>query len=86
MKRILVTAIGGDIGQSIAQCLRDNEDGMFVFGTDIHDKHGGSLFVDQFQEVPSAKSTDYLQTLSDFVKKENIDVIIPVNENEIKLF
>ena len=85
MKRILVTAIGGDIGQSIAQCLRDNEDGMFVFGTDIHDKHGGSLFVDQFHTVPSANSPDYLQTISDFVKKENINVIIPVNENEIKL-
>ena len=85
MKRILVTAIGGDISQSIAQCLRNNDNDVFLIGTDIHDKHGGSLFVDQFHTVPSAKSPDYLQTISDFVKQENINVIIPVNENEIKL-
>jgi len=85
MKRILVTAIGGDIGQSIAQCLKDNEDDIFLFGTDIHDKHGGGLFLDKFYSVPLATSPNYLQAISDFVKKENIDVIIPVNENEIKL-
>ena len=41
MKRILVTAIGGDISQSIAQCLRNNDNDVFLIGTDIHDKHGG---------------------------------------------
>jgi len=85
MKRILVTAIGGDIGQSIAQCLRNIEDDFFVFGTDIHKKHGGSLYVDQFHSIPPAKSPDYLQIISDIVKQENINVTIPVNEDEIKL-
>jgi carbamoyl-phosphate synthase large subunit len=85
MKKILVTAIGGDIGQSIAQCLRDNEDDVFLIGTDIHNKHGGSQFVNEFHVVASAKSPDYLQTISDIVKQNNIDVIIPVNEDEIKL-
>ena len=45
MKRILVTAIGGDISQSIAQCLKDNDE-IFIVGTDIQEKHEGKLIVD----------------------------------------
>ena len=45
MKRILVTAIGGDISQSITQCLKDSDE-IFIVGTDVHDKHAGKLFVD----------------------------------------
>jgi carbamoyl-phosphate synthase large subunit len=84
MKRILVTAIGGDIGQSIAMCLRDFED-IFLIGTDTHDKHGGSLFVDKFLIVPKADSLDYLSVIENIIKKNNIDVTIPVNENELKV-
>ena len=47
MKTVLITAIGGDIGQSIAQCIRNYSDDVFLIGTDIHIKHGGSLFVDK---------------------------------------
>ena len=69
MKRILVTAIGGDIGQSIAQCLRDYDKDIFLVGTDIHDKHGGSLFVDEFCVVPSAKDREYLNVISNIVNR-----------------
>ena len=85
MKRILVTAIGGDIGQSIAQCLRDYDNDVFLVGTDIHDKHGGSLFIDDFFVVPSANDPKYLHTISDIVKINNIDVTIPVNEHELNV-
>jgi len=84
MKRILVTAIGGDIGQSTAQCLREYGDDLFLIGTDIHEKHGGNLFVDDFFIIPSAKDPDYLRAISDIVKNNNIDATIPVNENELK--
>jgi len=85
MKRVLVTAIGGDIGQSIAQCLRHYDNDVFLIGTDIHNKHGGSLFVDDFINVPSAKDPEYLHTITDIVNRNSIDVTIPVNETELKV-
>ena len=85
MKRVLVTAIGGDIGQSIAQCLRHYDNNIFLIGTDIHNKHGGSLFVDDFFTVPSAQDPEYLHTITDIVNRNSIDVIIPVNEIELKV-
>jgi len=85
MKRILITAIGGDIGQSIAQCLRDSCDDLFLFGSDIHDKHVGKLYVNEFRVVPPATTSDYINCISDIVASNNIDVIVPVNETELRV-
>ncbi|SVD60874.1 uncharacterized protein METZ01_LOCUS413728, partial [marine metagenome] len=85
MKRILVTAIGGDVSQSVAQCLRGYDEDMLLIGTDIHDKHGGNLFVDEFLTVPSAKDPDYVHAISDIVESKNIDATIPLNETELRV-
>jgi len=82
MKRILVTAIGGDIGQSIAQCLKDYND-ILIVGTDIHHRHAGRLYVDKFVTVPTAADNNYLDVIGEIIKTNKIDVLIPVNENEI---
>ena len=86
MKTVLITAIGGDIGQSIAQCIRNYSDDVFLIGTDIHIKHGGSLFVDKVVIVPYANDPKYLDRISEIVNENDIDVIIPVNENELDVF
>ena len=85
MKKILVTAIGGDIGQSVAQCLKSYYDDIFLIGTDVHDKHAGSLYVDKFLIVPSAHSPAYLKALSKIIEKNGIDLVIPINEIELKV-
>ena len=85
MKKILVTAIGGDISQSISLCLKDYKGGIYLVGADTHTKHAGSLYADKFISVPLATSSNYFQTVSNVVKQEKIDATIPVNENEIKL-
>ena len=69
MKRILVTAVGGDISQSIAMCLKDIDD-IFIVGTDIHDKHAGKLFVDDFVTVPAATNNNYLDVIRKFRRNE----------------
>jgi len=85
MKKILITAIGGDIGQSIAQCINNSDENFYLYGTDINNKHGGSRYVNEYCIVPQAKDPRYLESISDLVDKKNIDVIIPVNEKEIKI-
>ena len=76
MKRVLVTAIGGDIGQAIAQCLKSQYGDIYLFGTDVHDKHGGSLYVDEYITVPAANDSLYLDSLIKLVSENDIDVII----------
>tara|TARA_B110000003_G_scaffold274623_1_gene315055 strand:+ start:916 stop:1839 length:924 start_codon:yes stop_codon:yes gene_type:complete len=84
MKKILVTAIGGDIGQSIASCIIKN-DKFKVFGTETHQNHAGTLFAEKVDIIPKAESQNYLDILEDKILKNNIDVVIPVNEQELKV-
>ena len=73
MKRVLITAVGGDIAQSIIECLKDYKNNLFLIGCDIHKKHGGSQLVDKFFIVPSADSKNYLNKITDLIKTEKIE-------------
>lgn len=86
MKTILVTAIGGDIAQSIAIILRQEKPGVRLVGVDMHDRHGGMSFVDVYHQVPPASDPRYPEVIFDLVQRENIDVIFPVSENELAVW
>jgi carbamoyl-phosphate synthase large subunit len=83
MKRILITGIGGDIGQGAATILRENRPELKLFGVDAHTQHGGHLFVDYFSLIPSASASDYLDELRKMVIENNIDAVIPMSEPEL---
>jgi carbamoyl-phosphate synthase large subunit len=84
MRRILITGIGGDIGQGVASILREARPEIELFGVDIHAQHGGHLFVDHFLLVPSANSSGYLSALKRIVLEHKIDIVIPMSEPELK--
>lgn len=83
MKRILITGIGGDIGQGVATILREARPEIQLFGVDVHAQHGGHLFVDNFSLVPSASSSNYLDALKKMVIEHSIDAVIPMSEPEL---
>ena len=83
MKRILITGIGGDIGQGVATILRETRPEIELLGVDVHDQHGGHLFVDHFLLIPNASSSNYLSSLKKIVKEHKIDVVIPMSEPEL---
>ena len=60
MKRILISGIGGDIAQGVATILREARPEIKLLGIDVHDQHGGHLFVDHFLLIPNASSSNYL--------------------------
>jgi carbamoyl-phosphate synthase large subunit len=68
-KNVLITAIGGDIAQ----------------GIDVHSRHAGSLFVDRFYEAPRASDPAYEDGLKTIVKRDAIDLVIPMSEAELQL-
>ena len=82
---ILVTAIGGDIGQSIARVLRHFKQITSIVGTDISDNNAGPYFVDRFVLVPAATNKEYLDTLEKIVKENDISCVIPASEIEIQV-
>lgn len=84
-KRILITAIGGDIAQAIATILKEEKPEWHLTGVDIHSNHGGQLFVDDFGLVPKASDPNYKNEIQRFVQQNQIDLIIPMSEAELQL-
>jgi carbamoyl-phosphate synthase large subunit len=79
--KVLITAVGGDIGQSVARVLKGRFD---TVGCDMSDVPYSSHFVDKFYQIPSAGDAEqYLSALADIVSKEKIDIVCPVSEPEI---
>lgn len=80
-KKVLISAIGGDIGQSVARALKGRFD---LVGCDMSDVPYSSFFVDNFYRIPSASDSDqYLKALADIISAEKIDYFCPVSEPEI---
>jgi len=86
MKTILITGIGGDIAQSIATIIRDKYTKVQLIGVDMDLKHAGSLFVDKIFQVPAAIEKDYLDNIREIIANHSVDLVIPINEQELSIF
>ncbi|MBT3992489.1 MAG: ATP-grasp domain-containing protein [Gammaproteobacteria bacterium] len=83
MKVILITAIGGDIAQGVAKVISEMGGDYRLVGVDMHDEHGGRMFVDAFFNVPPATDAMYVQAIRGIVEKESVDIIVPMAEPEL---
>lgn len=84
---VLVTALGTVSGTAIAKRLKNNKD-MIIFGADINESDliYASKEVDTYTQFPTAVNNEnYLDFLIDFCKKNKIDVIIPIIDEEVEL-
>jgi carbamoyl-phosphate synthase large subunit len=80
---VLITGIGGDISQGVATILREQRKDLYLVGVDIHSQHGGKLFVDFCETVPSATDPNYLSALESIIQKYQVGIFIPMTEPEL---
>ena len=85
-KKILITGIGGEIGQGISLLIKKYFPSFEISGTDYHKRHSGKLFVKKFYLLPKVTEKKYLKKISNILKKKRIDIVIPTSENEIQYF
>lgn len=83
---ILVTGCGGDIGQSIGKILLNADFVENLIGCDIHNYHPGKFIFKRCYIVPTCDQDDYFQKIEEILDQENIDVILPVSEPELRLY
>jgi carbamoyl-phosphate synthase large subunit len=84
--KILVTAIGGEISQSIIQVIRSEFAEAEIVGCDIASEPIASLKVDKYYLTLLASDPLYLSGILEICAKESVDLIIPVSEQEIAVF
>ena len=83
MKTVLITGIGGDIAQAAATIIREARPDIRLVGVDMHEQHGGKLFVDEFIRIPAATAPDYLDAIRHILATKAVDILIPMSEPEL---
>lgn len=82
MRKILVTAISGDVANGILKALKETQDE--IYGCDIYDYPVGMDKVISFWKSDLAVDPYYIEHLLEKCKELEITHLIPVNEQEIK--
>lgn len=85
MSSVLITAIGGDIGQSVAKIVREAFPRMRILGSDIAREHGGGMFVDELVRLPAAADGEYPDALAQLIARQKIDYVLPMSEAELEV-
>ena len=81
---VLVTAVGGDMGQALVKALRLSHRGWSVVGVDGGDGGSGTAFVDGFRTVPYARDTErYVAELDRAAAEWGVAAVVPAAEAEI---
>ncbi len=83
MRRILVTAISGDIGNGILKILGEQE--CHLYGCDVNDIAVGMDKVEYFWKAKYAADEGYIEELLEKCEELQVTHLIPVNEREIEV-
>lgn len=82
MKNILITGIGGDLGQSISRVISDEFQDITIYGSDINNLNSGNLFCFEMHLLPLAVNKNYISKLVNLMIRLKIDLLIPSTEQE----
>lgn len=83
MRKILVTAISGNVSNGILKILKETDDE--VYGCDIYDYPAGMDKVKVCMKSVMAVLPEYIEDILDKCRKYGITHLIPVNETEIQI-
>lgn len=82
-KNVLVTGIGGNVGQGIIRNIRSLPYDIRIVGTNIADFSSGNYLCDAFYKLPYAYDDGFIASMMEVVEKEKIDLIIPSTDYEV---
>ena len=86
MKRIFVTAVGGDIGYGVIKALKKSNHDLHIIGCDIKKYNISYDLVDEFLECPPYRDEKiWMDFILDTLKSKSVDYFWPVTETEIRI-
>lgn len=83
VKKVVVTGIGGNVGQGIIRNIRATGYPIEVIGTNISDFSAGNHLCDHFEKLPYAFDENYISEVQKIVDRYKPDLIIPSTDYEV---
>jgi len=84
-QNILVTGIGGVVGQGVIKNIRRSFPNFAVFGTDTNPFSTGHFLCDDVKEVPEGNDPDYIQAIKELCSQWSVCLVIPGTDLEMLL-
>lgn len=82
-RTVLVTGIGGDVGQGILRNIRAAFPDIRLVGTDVGALPAGIHFCDAAYTVPYSHDASYYDRMLEICAKEKVELIIPSTDYEV---
>jgi len=82
-KNILVTGIGGNVGQGIIRNIQSLKLDVKITGTNVLEFTAGNYLCDYFHKVPYAFHDGFIDEMIKICNQQNIDLIIPSTDFEV---
>lgn len=82
MKTIIITGIGGVVGQGILRNLTDMMLDVKIIGTNVSLVSAGNYLCNEVIKVPFGYDKDYIPMMVEVCRKENVSLIIPSTDYE----
>ncbi len=84
---VLMTGCGAPGAPGIIQCIRRNgECDIRIVAVDRNENAGARDLVDAFYTVPSAEKENFIPAVLDIVRRERVQVVIPIVTRELMKF
>lgn len=81
-KTVLVTGIGGNVGQGIVRNILETKYPVRIIGINITDFSAGNHMIDTFYKVPFGYDPQYIPIIKNIIEKEAVDLILPSTDFE----
>ena len=81
-RAVLVTGIGGNVGQGILRNIINLNKNIRIIGTGIEEFSGGNHLCDTYYKLPYSYLDSYINEMLEIVKKENVELILPSTDYE----
>ena len=81
---VLITGVGGQLGQSIVKSIRLSKIGTTIIGTDCDSLSAGLYRIDKAYIVPQAHERSYIPTLIKIIQENSIELVLVGSANEVE--
>lgn len=82
-KTIIVTGIGGNVGQGVLRNIKTLNLDTRIIGLDVASFTAGNHLCDRTYKVPFSYLDSYIPTVQEIIDYEKVDLIIPTTDYEV---
>jgi carbamoyl-phosphate synthase large subunit len=84
--RVLITGIGGNVGQGVLKSLRASRQDFHVVGIDMEALSAGFSLVDRYYQTPRTGDPAFRSALETIARKEELEAIYVCSPAELEFF